>query len=1627
MANLYPNPYADPFLEQVYWTREDPISGKTLREEEEDIEYHRQKVDPLYKLDKAEAMRYATKMGSSDTARGIAQLFGKAGEYFGADGLTNALKKKDDKLRAIFNSPEYGNQALATFLASAVAADPVTYLPIIGWISKGKKAKTLWDFTKYGATAAAVIGGAGYTPEEYSLLSHLGVLPEDTSFLAKKLEQTGLASVTGGVLTGTGGKLIDVIQRARGKGSIFDGPDEILTKKSANDKLLNAEAETANIEPLKIGQIVRARDRNNIGTIMALDEKEGIATVRFVNKKNGTSATKKFSTTDLRPNKFINRKPLSEKDSKVERTDGIFVIDDKTHPLINLYKARDRAKGITWTIGKALDEDGKVIKGQWEIIATTEKRVVYTQRLPGKGKETTKVRIDYTDSEPIVVGSLTKAKAYVNEQINPSVLKTPKSKKELLNNLGDEGGKQKHKLSNPINNYYNENFGYAALNAMRNNLGETIGFGGGMSYGWNAVDDPEATMLEKFGMGLFYGSVAAGSIKGMKFADKNFNNQRASNFFSSMIVSDYGLKEPYRLLRHKFRTDRNKIAGEFGDLVQRAQKELTPEQNKLLWSFMSGEMYDMHKLTPEALSINATARTAITKYAQELVDMGILNKQVFLKNRDIYLKRSYLRNLKIENPFKKFSKKDQQVKDITFESSKQIRIIGDELRPRGIVERNVDKAKFLKSDSKYQKEGGWEIINEYRSATTNKLTGKVSIRKDYTKEQRVQMGEIEDAAYAFRETGRLLSNDVSAARFFNNLAKDKRFAIDKATWKSLPPDQKVFKDGSNKWVLLSDANIKGTNKPRYGELGGMYVERFVARDIKHIFKLAEQGENGALPFLRGLDKIQTVWKKFKTSYSPPTHGANFLSNFMLYDFADAKYKYLWQAAKEMWKGDKSKLYREAKEAGIFDVNLVTKELNDYGPAMEQALVKMIDDPSPYSFMGYQTNFWTKIKKIPKKMEDLYMLEDGVFRFGIYLDRIKGKKVSTEEAALDARKWVIDYDINAPLINALKRTAIPFISYGYRVIPLLAEAAVLRPHKYVKWAMVVGGANLAGQLITGEDDEIDRLAMKESEQKKMFGIDIMPLTNIRMPFNSEHGDPLYFDIQRLTPGGDIFEQRSQETGIPGVPVSFQFGGLWYDLLYSLISKRDPFTGQEIEGIDQDGDVIKDVIAPILKNQLKKIPPNVTGIPGTFNTERMQKALRARRRGREGDVTNGTPYAADYGIWEALAYNVGIRLKPQNADANIALKRTLFEQQYNKEINNIRDAEKKYDREQISEEAKDEKIAKASLKIVKLGAEWDYFERQLAAAQYRKSQRLEKKSERNKKFKGGAVSEDYPVPNVIKDPSERVDPYTGQPYDAEMERLGMKDGLMVSIGVAPVSEKQIDKLKKALEKRKAKRDGGYTREQYRFGDRIRERLDQRRERREQRVLDIGEDYSGLFSYKMQDKDYDRWLKKLGDLDKPAMQSKAYKWADKKHVDYPTFDKEALANAYLHAISSYELSTDTPEGGEGDKGFQKLWRSKARQVGMQVKEMRQKGEALLGNVKNPYMFFEAQRDTLNNSLGITAYNKHRQDKDKAYAYIDNKFTTRLDELINNSPSSLNLTGKPIINAKEELEPDLWQKNNN
>ena len=1399
------NPYA------TSWLAEQKLKTPSYNEEQARISRVREKF-PLYKMPKIEALDYAAKMGASDTARGIAQVFGKGGEYFGVDGLTKKLKEKDDKLRAIFNSEEYGTEALVTFLSTAIVADPATYVPIVGWLSKGKKAKNLWDITKYGAGAGAIIAGLGYSPEDSPQL----LSKADAPFIQKRLENILIGGTAGGTLTAFGGKVIDKIQIARGKGSIFGEADEVRAVKSANDRLSAVEEEVATKGTLELGQIIRSPDKNNIGTIMDLDEDLGIATVRFVNKANGTSATKKFYIDELRPNKVNKAKPIPQKklDAEVERpTQVVFTVDETSNPLTNIYRTKNRETGEIYSIKKAIDENGKVIKGQWEVIVSVERKV----KSKKDNKIYTKERV--ISEEPVVLGSLEKAKSYVKNKIKPDQGK-PKSLEDFGGTVVEQSAKdkKKNKTARPINDFYRKYFGNPAWRMIQNNPGETGAFGVGFISGRNSIeDDPNQWLnFERWKAGMKYGLIAAGGVKGIKKVDKNFFNGRGSEFFSSQIISDYGLTTDYLKVKRNAIILKNDIQSQFLDIVNKAKKELNEEQNKLLWAFMSGEFFDVTKLSKNALQINAEGRTLITKYAQQLVDLNLLDEKVFRKNINTYLKKSYLKHSQFNNPFKK--KKETQ-EGLTKESVTELRILGDELRPRGWTE-EVTLKKF-RSNPKYREEG-WEIIKRGGKDKT-----KLTIRRQFTKEERIEMGEIENAAYAIRETGRLLANDVSTMQFFNKLFDEKLgkasvpelegLVITEKNWKALPREERA------KFVRLSDANIKGTDRPKFGNLGGKYVDKYVANDLKVTYNMAEEGEAAWKPIIRTLNDIQRFWKKTKTAYNPATHTGNFVSNIMLLDFAEVEFKYLLKAIKTMNQGDKNPLNREADIAGIYDVNLLTKELNNIGSEIEKALIKSIDTPkgSDISFYKYVPELWKAFKKVPDLMEKAYIWEDSVFRLATYMDRLD-KGLPVEEAAVEARKWFIDYDINAPLINKLKNTVVPFISYSYRVIPLLAESAVLRPHKFAKWAAIIGGADLAGQAITSEDyGKLSRHLMKESYKKTLFGLDIMPYTTVKLPFDSETGEEAYIDISRMIPGGDIYELREDgKSGLPGVPVPFQPGGLWWDFGYMLITGEDPFTGQELE--DPEGKRFWNV----MKATGQKAAPNIFVIPGTYNNKKLEKAIRTSRRGEKGyRRTEESPYSADIGIFEALAFNLGIRLRPQSIPKNKTLRAQLFDQEEAKLRKAQSQLEKDRRNERISQEDFEKEEAELHLMFIRHWAERELYDDRTSILEIERDKKVKG---RVQKFKGGTIHEDYPVPNVKKEPSEMINKATGQPYEAEMERLGMEDGgLLVSIGVAPVSEKQINKLKNKLKERKAKRDGGEIRQQYAFGDRIKKALKRRGE--------------------------------------------------------------------------------------------------------------------------------------------------------------------------------------------------------
>ena len=68
-----------------------------------------------------------------------------------------------------------------------------------------------------------------------------------------------------------------------------------------------------------------------------------------------------------------------------------------------------------------------------------------------------------------------------------------------------------------------------------------------------------------------------------------------------------------------------------------------------------------------------------------------------------------------------------------------------------------------------------------------------------------------------------------------------------------------------------------------------------------------------------------------------------------------------------------------------------------------------------------------------------------------------------------------------------------------------------------------------------------------------------------------------------------------------------------------------------------------------------------------------------------------------------------------------------------------------------------------------------------------EKLREKYKRDQNFDGGEIFQKEPVPNVVEEPSERINPFTGEPYEEQMERLGFVGGGALRIILKEASKK------------------------------------------------------------------------------------------------------------------------------------------------------------------------------------------------------------------------------------------------
>ncbi len=319
------------------------------------------------------------------------------------------------------------------------------------------------------------------------------------------------------------------------------------------------------------------------------------------------------------------------------------------------------------------------------------------------------------------------------------------------------------------------------------------------------------------------------------------------------------------------------------------------------------------------------------------------------------------------------------------------------------------------------------------------------------------------------------------------------------------------------------------------------------------------------------------------------------------------------------------------------------------------------------------------------LTDWYQFEDMVFRLSVFQDRM-AKGWSISDAALDARKSFIDYNIDAPAINWMRNTVTPFIAYTYRIIPILAETAIVRPWKYAKYAALGYGLNKMGDLVGGGDEEAERSVMPERKQGRFMDMPFLPHRNLKFPvpaFGEEkEAKPVYVNLTRWVPGGDIFDMGTP--GIPGLPAPLQPNfGLGGEILFPMLG-YDLFKGEKIKG--QTGILADDlgVRAEVLRD---KVIPNIPFLLGSYSSKKLEMA----RKGEE------SPFKTQQSELLTLFNTLGFKFEQADVEKLASTKVLEMKRKLKGYKEQIRIAQNKYRNGLINEKTLDKTLDKILDKI------------------------------------------------------------------------------------------------------------------------------------------------------------------------------------------------------------------------------------------------------------------------------------------------------------------------------------------
>ena len=521
----------------------------------------------------------------------------------------------------------------------------------------------------------------------------------------------------------------------------------------------------------------------------------------------------------------------------------------------------------------------------------------------------------------------------------------------------------------------------------------------------------------------------------------------------------------------------------------------------------------------------------------------------------------------------------------------------------------------------------------------------VFIWRDYSKEELVNMGAILDARYAVARTYHTLSHDLSTGKFYSQIAADETMSRDEV--KDGIPKDVIFDPPKRfdtytlaiaKWIRVPTTNIAQSSTPKWGLLAGRLVRPEVWRDLNELEQLQQ----------RTLWRdIVTFFKKNKTTRSWRTHVNNFMSNLVLMDLVDVRVRDLILAMSE-WK-QKGHYFEQAMAKGAIGTGLLDIEMrkNMLEPILKELEQDIYKTDSPNAMlMGLQALQmpWNLSKATDEKAAEFYQWQDDIFRLALF---IRSQRLGDDpvHAAMIARDQFVNYDIRAPWVNFLRQNGIPFLSYNYRLLPILLQSVQKRPWKIAKYAIY---SYLITQLmlaIGGDDDEAEKSLPEWLQGRTLMGIPKAFPTGV----HDSAGDPVFLQTDRWVPGNDIAE-AAPNSAAPWLQ-AFNPGGPLL-MIFEYMMNRSMFTGKDITNTLTDTPMEK--VSKTLSWLWQSMMPDGVYVPGSRTSQNFWRPME-NEEGNPGRSISGKDYTWTPEILNAL----GIKARGHNKEESAAFRGFLYQ--------------------------------------------------------------------------------------------------------------------------------------------------------------------------------------------------------------------------------------------------------------------------------------------------------------------------------------------------------------------------------